>query len=303
MELKQLRYFARIAQDGSLTKAAGVLGIAQPALSRQMRMLEQELGISLFRRTSRGMSLTDAGDNLLASIAGPLHEIDLATRNVRTPNNRIEGEFTIGMPPGLGEVFGRTFVLTVRQNYPEIRLRIVEGNTGSLQDWLVRAVIDFAVLEEQAPDARLSQRCVLEEPLMLVKRGSGPNHGPLDFAETSRLPLILPSHHLGIRKTINAAAIAAGVAVTPALEIDNPHLALQLVDDGLGCAILPACLSNLAEGHDSLSGHAFSDPKLSYRLFLSFRDQVRFRQGRAETCVADLLGTTIGRHLSELPPT
>jgi len=296
LELKQLRYFARIAQDGSLTKAAGVLGIAQPALSRQMRMLEQELGIALFKRTARGMNLTDAGDNLLAAIAGPLHEIDLATRNIRTPDDRIEGEFTIGMPPGLGEVFGRPFVHSVKQNYPEIRLRIVEGNTGSLQDWLVRAVIDFAVLEEQAADARLSQRCVLEEPLMLFVRDSAPDCGPLDFAEASRLPLILPSHHLGIRKTINAAAIAEGVAVSPTIEIDDPHLALRLVDDKLGCAVLPTCLSKLAEGYGRLSGQAFSDPKLNYRLFLSFRDQARFHQGRAENCVLDLLAAAIGHH-------
>ncbi|MFK4872497.1 LysR family transcriptional regulator [Novosphingobium sp. ZW T3_23] len=299
MELRQLRYFARIAQDGSLTKAAGVLGIAQPALSRQMRMLEQELGIALFRRTARGMNLTDAGENLLASIAGPLHDIDLATRNIRTPGDRIEGEFTIGMPPGLGEVFGRPFVHSVKRNYPEIRLRIVEGNTGSLQDWLVRAVIDFAVLEEQAADARLSLRCVREEPLMLFARDSGPEREPLDFAEASKLPLILPSHHLGIRRTINAAAIAAGLAVNPTIEIDDPHLALRLVEDDLGCAILPTCLFALAEGHGRLSGRAFSDPKLKYRLFLSFRDQARFHQGRAENCVADLLAAAIGHHAPE----
>ncbi|WHO38872.1 LysR family transcriptional regulator [Sphingobium sp. AP49] len=296
MELKQLRYFARIAQDGSLTKAAGVLGIAQPALSRQMRMLEQELGIALFRRTARGMNLTEAGDRLLASVAGPLYEIDRATRSIGKPDDRIEGEFTIGMPPGIGEVFGRSFVLLVKQIYPQIRLRMVEGNTGSLQDWLLRAVIDFAVLEEPAADLRVSQRCVRDEPLVLITQNSAPDCGPLDLEETSRLPLILPSHHLGIRRTINTAALAAGLALTPAIEVDAPHLAMRLVSDGLGCAILPACFAILAESHGPLALRAFADTKMNYRLFLTVRDQVRFHKGRAETCIADLLGNAIGVH-------
>jgi DNA-binding transcriptional LysR family regulator len=294
LELKQLRYFARIAQDGSLTKAAGVLGIAQPALSRQMRMLEQELGIALFRRTARGMSLTEAGDRLLAAVASPLHEIDLATRSISKPDDRIDGEFTIGMPPGIGEVFGRSFVHSVKQNYPQIRLRMVEGNTGSLQDWLLRAVIDYAILEEPAADLRVLQRCVRDEPLMLVTQETGPDYHPLDLEETSRLPLILPSHHLGIRKTITAAAIGASIALTPAIEVDAPHLAIRLVADGLGCAILPACFATLADSHGSLALRGFADPKMNYRLFLSFRDQVRFHKGRAETCIADLLCDAIG---------
>lgn len=294
MDLKRLRYFARIAQDGSLTKAAGVLGIAQPALSRQMRVLEQELGAALFRRTPRGMSLTEAGDNLLASIAGPLRDIDLATRNFRTSGDRIEGDFTIGLPPGISQAFGRRFITSTKRDSPEIRLRVVEGNTGSLQEWLIRAVIDFALLEEPSPDPRLAHHCVLEETLMLIQQRSEADAAALGFERASELPLILPSHHLGARKAINIAAAARGVILTTAIEVDDPRLALQLVIDGLGDALLPPCLADLAGEDMLLSRRALIEPEVPYRLYLSFRDQPRFRQGRAERRVADLLTAAVG---------
>jgi DNA-binding transcriptional LysR family regulator len=87
-----------------------------------------------------------------------------------TNDDRVEGDFAVGTPPEVGQAFGPRFILSMRERASGIRLRIVEGNTGSLQDWLLRAVIDFALLEEPAPDARLAYRCVLQQSLMLIQQ-------------------------------------------------------------------------------------------------------------------------------------
>src|SRR5215471_7971497 len=127
MDTRRLRYFVRIAEDGSLTRAAGVLRIAQPALSRQIRLLEEELGIALFNRTARGMQLTEEGEHLRACVAGPLRSLELALQNARSFSSHIEGNFTLGMTSGIGEILAKPLVLRMSSEFPNIKLRIVEG--------------------------------------------------------------------------------------------------------------------------------------------------------------------------------
>src|SRR5437016_6839562 len=136
MEIRRLRYFVRVAEDGSLTKAAGVLRVAQPALTRQIRLLEKEIGVALFNRTPRGMQLTEEGEYLRASVAGPLRALELALQNIRSFSSRIEGNFAIGMPASIGDILAKPLAMRMDADFPNIKLRIVEGPTGSLVDWL-----------------------------------------------------------------------------------------------------------------------------------------------------------------------
>src|SRR5215213_7880271 len=98
MDTHRLKYFLRIADEGSITRAAGVLGIAQPALSRQVRLLEEDLGVTLFRRTRRGVELTEEGERLRASTAGPLRLLDIAVQYAGSPVARLERGMRLGMP-------------------------------------------------------------------------------------------------------------------------------------------------------------------------------------------------------------
>jgi DNA-binding transcriptional LysR family regulator len=120
--------------------------------------------------------------------------------------------------------------------------------------------------------------------------------------EASKLPLILPSHYLGARKIINGAAAAYGVILQPTIEIDDPRLASQLVIEDLGGAILPPCLADLADDGGLLLRRSLTNPNLPYRLFLSFRDRPRFRRGRAERRVIDLMTATVGYDPPESGP-
>jgi DNA-binding transcriptional LysR family regulator len=291
IDLRRLRYFARIALDGSLTRAAGVLGIAQPALSRQMHVLEESLGVRLFQRTARGMRLTEEGEYLLAATAGPLRELDLAIQTVRSAG--VQGDFAVGMPPGINDAIGRDLALAVRERFPEVRLKLVEGVTGSLLDWMGRGVIDLAVVEAPSDDPRFELTPVLDTPLVLVGRGDGGDAGPaappVPFAAALDMPLVLPSHHLGIKQVLTTAAAAARRPLVAPYETDSARLALQLVDAGLGEAILPALMVPPAErtGRYRLRGLAGAD--LPYRLYLA----ARHAQGRAPGAIDRWIGPCI----------
>lgn len=240
MEIRRLQYFVRIAEDGSLTKAAGMLRIAQPALSRQIRLLEEELGVTLFNRSARGMRLTAEGEHLHASAAGPLRELELALQDIRSFSARVEGDFTIGMPTGLSDIVAHRLIVDGAAELPHIRLRIIEGPGGSLIDWMNRGIVDFAFVEHAAHDDRLNSRALLAEPLLLA----GAPHKrdwtePVTFREMAALPLILPTHHLGIRGTLDEAARRARLTLDCRFEVDAARLIRQLAAEGMGYAVLP----------------------------------------------------------------
>src|SRR5579871_4670939 len=184
MELRRLSYFIKIAENGSLTKAANVLRIAQPALSRQMRLLEEELGLPLFNRTARGMRLTEEGDALRAAAAGPLRELELALQNIRTLPLAMDAKIALGLPPSLSAMLAGPLALRLDQQFPNIKLCIVEGMTGNLIDWLSRGIVDFALLDETARNEKLDEQRLMSLPLLLTGPAAGmpPPGAPIQFA-------------------------------------------------------------------------------------------------------------------------
>ena len=118
----RLKYFLRIAEEGSITRAAGVLGIAQPALSRQLQLLEEDLGVALFRRTRRGVELTEPGERLRASTAGPLRQLELAVQYAGSPLARIERGLLFGNGADRCRRAGRAAVGQPRDGIPECPL-------------------------------------------------------------------------------------------------------------------------------------------------------------------------------------
>lgn len=300
MEIRRLRYFVRIAEDGSLTKASGVLRVAQPALTRQMRLLEEELGVPLFNRTARGMRLTDEGEYLRTAVAGPLRALELALQNVRTRSPRLEGNFAIGMPSSIGDVIATPLVQRMQTDFPNIKLRVMEGITGSLIDWLHRGMLDFALLEEESRDERLTDLELTRERLMLV----GPPGGVINpkrtiaFEKAVRLPLLLPTHHLGIRGVVNDELAKQRLSADIRFEADSSRLLKDLVAAGMGYAILP--LSYCREEHraGTLQCMPLVKPTLLLSTFLSYRTSHRATTNRVEGLVIQTI-TRLMRSLHE----
>ncbi|TAL00847.1 MAG: LysR family transcriptional regulator [Rhodospirillaceae bacterium] len=241
MEIRRLGYFVRIAEEGSLSRASGVLGVAQPALSRQMRMLEDEVGVTLFLRTRRGMQLTEEGKHLHETVSGPLRQINLAFQNVRSFSSKIEGNVAIGMPATAEYVLAQPLVRRVSASLPDIKLRVVEGPASHLLDWLLKGEIDIAVLYGPCPNDKLSDRDLLVEELVLV---GGPDSklSPrklVPFAKIGDYPLILPSLRPGIRSIVDKTAVRTKTKLNIQIESDSFQLTKELIESGMGYGVLP----------------------------------------------------------------
>lgn len=262
MELRRLRYFLRIAAEGSLGKASRAIGIAQPALGRQIQLLESELGVALFRRAAKGMVLTDEGEYLREALEHPLQQVDIALQNVRSYSTRVEAHLTLGLPPILAQFIGPRLIRRLREDMPNLKLRIVENTSRRLASEISRGLIDIALIVDVPPDSRAFHSQILSEQLMLV----GPPDAlaklvpdparPLTLAQLERLPLVLPGPQSGVRAKLAKAAAGSDTSILIALEVDSSTLAKQAVIGGAGFTILPPIAFKTEAAHGELAGRA-----------------------------------------------
>ena len=243
MDLKQLEYFVRVAELGSFTRASIALNVAQPALSRQVRLLEVELRQSLLARNGRGATPTEAGKLLLAHGRGILHQIERALEELGRVRGSLAGRVAIGLPPTLARVLTVPLTRAFRRELPDAQLSISEGLSAVMQEWLLNGRLDIAVLYNAQPAAGTEMVPLLDEDLLLVQaRPPGlaeePPPQPIALKEVARLPLVIPSRPNAIRMHVEAEMAGIGCRPLIALEIDGVSAILDLVADGAGCALL-----------------------------------------------------------------
>ncbi len=243
MDLKQLAYFVRVAELGSFTRAAIELDVTQPALSRQVRLLEVELRQTLLVRNGRGAVPTEAGRVLLDHGRGILHQVERAREDLGRLRGGLAGRVAVGLPSSVARVLAVPLTRAVGQAMPDARLSISEGLSGALQDALTSGRLDIAVLYNAQPSRELDITPLLEEDLLLVRaRPPGlhedPPPGPVSLADVAKLPLVIPTRPNAIRMHVEAAMADIGARANVAMEIDGVNAILDLVLDGAGCAIL-----------------------------------------------------------------
>ncbi|MCD6078886.1 MAG: LysR family transcriptional regulator [Ramlibacter sp.] len=195
MDLKQLAYFVRVAELGSFTRAAIELDVAQPALSRQVRLLEVELRQTLLVRNGRGAVPTEAGKLLLDHGRGILHQVERAREDLGRLRGGLAGRVAVGLPSSVARVLTVPLTRAFREALPQARLSISEGLSGGLQEGLVSGRLDIVVLYNAQPSRELDLTPLLEEDLLLVRaRPPGlhedPPPGPISLQEVSQLPLV-----------------------------------------------------------------------------------------------------------------
>jgi LysR family nitrogen assimilation transcriptional regulator len=232
MDLKQLATFVHVAELGSFTRAASLLKVAQPALSRQVRALEVELHQSLFDRNGRGVTVTDAGQRLLAHGRGILQQVERARLDLDDQRGAATGLLSIALPPSISRTLTAPLVDAFRGRFPRATLSMVEGLSTYTLEWLQQGRVDCAVVYNAAPAAAIALQPVLDERLYLVSargRGRGLLGQAVTLADVAAHELVIPSRPHAIRMRLETALAEAGRKPQVGLEIESVPAMLDLV--------------------------------------------------------------------------
>jgi LysR family nitrogen assimilation transcriptional regulator len=274
MDLKQLEYFVAVVDLGGFSRASRLLGVAQPAISRQVRGLEVELRQSLLLRNGRGATPTEAGKRLLDHARSILQQVERAKREVDEVKGAPVGHVVVGLPPTLALALTAPVVREFRRRYPKATVSIVEGLSVNIREWVVVGRADIGLLYNAAPSPAVELKPLLEEPLCLVSQRT-----PRRMPSTVRLrdlpgyPLIIPSRPHAIRTLVEARLAALGSRPQVALEIDAIGAILELVAEGQGHAVLSQRAVRSAEVARKLVARPIVQPALTSSLAIVVSSQ------------------------------
>lgn len=279
VELKELRNFMRVARAGSISRAAQQLRLAQPALSRQIRKLERELGVSLFARHGRGVRLSAAGSLLLDRAEAIVQLVHEASQEIRDDRSPASGRVTLGVPPAAGRLLIPPFVREIQKTWPNISLHLREGVTSSLQEWLLEKRIDIAILHNPPHLEALNISPILTERMLVI--GPPPQYETMRKAnatfrirDLAELPLILPGMAHNNRRLVEQAAVEHGVRLRIKIEVDSVSFAKAMVEKGLGYTILTYAAVQEEVARKQLMAYPITRPALSTQVtIVTLRDQ------------------------------
>ena len=250
MELRQLRYFVRVVEAGSIGRAAQSIGMVTSALSQQISRLEGELSTRLLRRSASGVEPTDAGLAFFRQAQLALRHADDAVQAAQQA--RLAGHVSVGLPSTTAAILGAPFVQAMNERYPDIRLHLVEALSGHLSDMLNGRMLDLAIVFQAESARRLRVTPLLDEPLFLLAR---PDMAGLPAGETTRieaiahLPLVLPSGRHGLRALVNNAYQQSGRTPLVAVEVDGLPVLMDVVQLGHVATIQPSsAMARIAPG-------------------------------------------------------
>ena len=241
MDIRELRYFIHVARVGSFNRAAAQLNIAQPALSRQLKKLEDELDVKLLIRNGRGVELTEAGSILLAQAESLVTQIEDAAKLVTGREEKVRGHVVVGLPPTCGLVIGPELLEAFRGRWPQANLVLREGISSSLEEWLLDRRLDIAVMHNPLPLEGIDIEPLLHERMVVVhamKEDRDPKTARgVRIRDLGEMPLILPALPHSNRRLVERAAHQHGARLNIVAEVDSVRFTKALVKRGVGQTI------------------------------------------------------------------
>lgn len=285
MTIRQLRYFLRIVELKSFSKAAAYLHVAQPALGLQIRKLEEELGVKLLNRHSRGVSATEAGLILRDHALIVLRQIERAKLHLIDFAGPPRGKIAVGVTPTVNLVLASALVQKCRAELPNVSLSIVEGMSENLMEWVENDRLDMAFSYNPAAVRGLVCEPMLTEDLCLVgpagaalpasktpaKRGkNSAGVDSINFADIAELPMILPSPPHGLRSIVDEVANQQEMELKITLEIDSVPATKELVEKDLGYTVLGMGAVKREVESGRLTARTISSPSLSRNMYLAY---------------------------------
>jgi len=240
MDIRALRYFQAVAEYGSYSRGAEFLRISQPAVSRQIRQLEGELGNRLFDRHGHGVTLTDAGRTLLERSQAILRQLEQVQAELRAGSAGPSGMITFAVPPGAGHYLVPALAERFARDCPNVFVKVVGGFSGYIHDWLVRGQVDLACVHDPLPQRGFEVTPLVREQVYVVGL---PDRFPIrrDHVRTDdlpRFPLILPSRPNASRRLLDSWIAARNLSLQVMMEVDDPSIIRALLRRGLGFSLL-----------------------------------------------------------------
>lgn len=239
MDLRQLQYFVAVSEQGSFSRAAATLNLAQPSVSRQIALLEGELGQKLLERTGRGVKPTQAGTTLLAHARVMLNAASQALSDLKEMHSEPVGRVVVGLPNHVAMGVAVPLIREFRERFPNALLSVVEGLSLSLREGVIAGRIDLGLLFDPAPTPLLSYEPLLRERMVLVAPKEYRLPAQVSLAGLADYPLVLPGTHNPIRSLIDAMLLPRRIGLNIVAEVGAVHTALTVVENGLACSVLP----------------------------------------------------------------
>jgi LysR family nitrogen assimilation transcriptional regulator len=271
VDVKQLKALVTVAEVGSVTRAAQLLHVVQPAVTRQIRTLEQELGVTLFERSRQGMRPTEAGEIMVERARRALNELERARTEVQPTPGVVTGLVSVGLLESAVDLLAEPLVTAIARERPGIELRLVTAYSGHLQQWLDAGDLDLTLLYNLASGPSLSARPLVRERLWAVAPAADGLRAdrPVPFVEVAARRLVMPASGHGLRSLIDAAAAEAGVAMDVVVQTNSMRMQKRFVLAGHGWTILPGVgiAEDVATG--TLSAAPLRDPDVFRSMVLA----------------------------------
>ena len=278
MNLRQLSYFIAVAEQRSIMKAAQLLHISQPAVSTQIKLLEEELEVQLFERRQDGTILTPEGKEFLGYARVALDTLDAAKASLRAHQVTEVGTVTVGIPGSLSPLLTLSLIEKVRQECPNIAIKVITGLSGHLARWIMDGTIDFALIYSTSTVVGLDFELLMKEHLFLAVDNSKASavkdlcfNSNIAFANLRHVPLVMPSREHGLRSLVEKVSANAGVKLNVRTELDAHELLLEQVLRSADATIMSlAALKNIRIPHKEIFTAHIIDPVIERRICVAY---------------------------------
>jgi len=291
MELRSLHYFVRIAELGSITRAAAHLHVAQPALTRHVQRLEEELNTALFTRANRGVRLTEAGQKLLDGATRILRDIERTGDEIRAQDAHPSGKIVLGITPTLCPVLVPELFARMRRDYPMIELKVMHAGMVRLEEFVIDGRVDIALLSELSRSRLIISTRLAEEEMVLVTRAGSRPAGIVDGDELHRTPLILGD---GLRAAMDALLAGHEIELTVETELNDHETIRLMVAGGAGAAVLPLSSVSRESARGLVEAHRITETGVFRTLALGVR------ASRNASLARDAVARTIRAMIAEM---
>lgn len=297
MNLRRLKYFVKIVDIGSLTQAAEVLHIAQPALSQQVATLEGELNQQLLNRTRRGVTPTEAGKILYTHARTILRQCEQAQLAVNNIGQPLCGQVSIGLAPGTAACSVTMPLLqAVRAELPQVQVFLHENSGSVLNEKLLNGQLDMAVLYDRAPTAGIVSQTLLKEELFLVGTRDCPGTS-VDLTTVAQMNLFLPRDYSAVRRRVDEALTLRRLSARVIGEIESVATMTAAIASGMGVTVLPESAARVLSTTTNGWMARITSPSLNLPLSINLSARLSLSpQGQA---VKDILLSLVSRPMLE----